>query len=58
MIIRWKQAAVTRSQNTWSQTDSAFVKHIQFAQVKTTTENSKALSSLLVAVRAPGLSQN
>ena len=31
---QWKQAAVTRSQNTWSQTDSAFVKHIQFAQVK------------------------
>ena len=31
---QWKQAAVTRSQNTWSQTDSAFGKHIQFAEVK------------------------
>jgi putative heme-binding domain-containing protein len=53
---QWKQAAVTRSQNTWSQTDSAFAKDIQFAEVKDDyRELTRALSSLLVAVRAPGI---
>ena len=53
---QWKQAAVTRSQNTWSQTDSAFTKNIQFAEVKDDyRELNRALSSLLVAVRAPGI---
>ena len=53
---QWKQAAVTRSQNTWSQTDSAFAKDIQFAEVKDDyRELNRALSSLLVAVRAPGI---
>ena len=53
---QWKQAAVTRSQNTWSQTDSTFAKDIQFAEVKDDyRELNRALSSLLVAVRAPGI---
>ncbi|MEO2042239.1 MAG: c-type cytochrome, partial [Pirellulales bacterium] len=53
---QWKQAAVTRSQNTWSQTDSAFAKDIQFAEVKDDyRELNRSLSSLLVAVRAPGI---
>ena len=53
---QWKQAAVTRSQTTWSQTDSAFSKDIQFAEVKDDhRELNRVLSSLLVAVRAPGI---
>ena len=53
---QWKQAAVTRSQTTWSQTDSAFAKDIQFAEVKDDhRELNRVLSSLLVAVRAPGI---
>jgi len=53
---QWKHAVVTRSQNTWSQTDSAFTKNIQFAEVKDDSrELNRALSSLLVAVRAPGI---
>ena len=51
---QWKQAAVTRSQTTWSQTDSAFAKDIQFAEVKDDhRELNRVLSSLLVAVLAP-----
>ena len=53
---QWKQAAVTRSQTTWSQTDSAFSKDIQFAEVKDDHRKlNRVLSSLLVAVRAPGI---
>ena len=53
---QWKNAVVTRSQNTWSQTDSAFTKDIQFADVKDDyRELNRALSSLLIAVRAPGI---
>ena len=53
---QWKQAAVTLSQNTWSQTDSAFTKNIQFVEVKDDyRELNRALSSLLVAIRAPGI---
>lgn len=51
---QWKHAVVTRSQNTWAQTDSAFAKDIQVADVKDDSrELNRALSSLLVAVRAP-----
>jgi putative heme-binding domain-containing protein len=51
---QWKHAVVTRSQNTWAQTDSAFAKDIHVADVKDDSrELNRALSSLLVAVRAP-----
>ena len=53
---QWLQSAVTRSQTTWSQTDSAFSKDIQFAEVKDDhRELNRVLSSFLVAVRAPGI---
>ncbi|MDB4365637.1 c-type cytochrome [Pirellulales bacterium] len=53
---QWKHAAVTRSQTTWAQTDSVFTKNIHVADVKDEyRELNRALSSLLVAVRAPGI---
>ena len=53
---QWKKTAITNFQKSWSQTDTAFAEENYLNDIKEEyRELNRALSSLLVAVRAPGI---